>query len=90
MPPSDYRVLDFPGFEHEEWTGKRALNAEARALAQNKLKVISLMTGAFTSWVFRPDRTLGVDLKNNSTRQLVSYTDIKDVSLSLSCMPCLY
>ncbi|KAI0713565.1 hypothetical protein C8Q76DRAFT_620621 [Earliella scabrosa] len=87
---SDYRVLDFPGFEHEEWTGKRALNAEARAIAQDNLKVISLMTGAFTSWVFRPDRTLGVDLMNNRysclgpTSARFATTDLTDIGRAVA------
>ncbi|TFK86749.1 NAD(P)-binding protein [Polyporus arcularius HHB13444] len=69
FPPSfgsDYRFVDFPGFEMAEWPMKRAVGEETRALADGKLKIISLMNGAFTSWVFRPDRTVGVDVANNT------------------------
>ncbi len=66
MQPSDYRFVDFPGFEMGEWPMKRAVEEETPALADGKLKIISLMNGAFTSWVFRPDRTVGVDVANNT------------------------
>ncbi|RPD64136.1 hypothetical protein L226DRAFT_552087 [Lentinus tigrinus ALCF2SS1-7] len=69
FPPSfgsDYRVVDFPGFEMAEWPMKQAVIDETWALAEGKIKVIALMNGAFTSWVFRPDRTVGVDVANNT------------------------
>ncbi|KAI0717976.1 hypothetical protein C8T65DRAFT_99221 [Cerioporus squamosus] len=64
FPPSfgsDYRVVDFPGFEMAEWPMKRALIEDTRAQAGDKLKVISLMNGAFMSWAFR-----GIDVANNT------------------------
>ncbi|KAI0806853.1 hypothetical protein C8Q74DRAFT_1312876 [Fomes fomentarius] len=54
FPPEfdlDLRVLDFPGFEHIEWTNKKAVVAETRALAQDKMKIVSVASGSFLSWV---------------------------------------
>ena len=59
-------MVDFPGFEWAEWSSKRAIVEETLALTEGKLKMISVFNGAFASWVFRPDRTIGVDIPKNT------------------------
>ncbi|KAI0717975.1 hypothetical protein C8T65DRAFT_737503 [Cerioporus squamosus] len=88
FPPSfggDYRVIDFPGFEMAEWSMKRAVEEETRALAEGKLKIISLINGGFLSWLLRPDRTVGVDVANNTVTcydppsARLAVTDLADI-----------
>ncbi|KAI1795638.1 hypothetical protein LXA43DRAFT_1090797 [Ganoderma leucocontextum] len=59
----DYRIIDFPGYEHVEWTTKRKITAATRAAVQGKTKVVELMTGIFQGWVMKPD--LGIDVDEN-------------------------
>ncbi len=87
---SDYRVTDFPGFELAEWSMKRAVEEETRALAEGKIKVISLMNGGFLSWLLRPDRTIGVDVANNTftcfdpPSARLAVTDLADIGRAVA------
>ncbi|TDL24323.1 hypothetical protein BD410DRAFT_786439 [Rickenella mellea] len=48
---SDHRLNDFPGYEHSEWTTKRAHVERAKQLGAGKMKIISLYTGAFLEMI---------------------------------------
>ncbi|KAI0755191.1 hypothetical protein C8Q80DRAFT_417048 [Daedaleopsis nitida] len=87
---SDTRTVDFPGFEHPEWPGKRAVDVEIRALTQGKVKVISLITGIFMPWMLSPNAFAGIDVANNTFRCLGSpsvkfaTTDLADMGRAVA------
>ncbi|KAI0642076.1 NAD(P)-binding protein [Trametes meyenii] len=85
---SDYRINDFPGYDHPDWLRKVKIGAESRQRLKGR-KVIGLFTGAFAEFTLSV-RFLGIDVANNtytcygSPTQRFSATSRADIGRSVA------
>ncbi|KAI0737915.1 hypothetical protein C8Q80DRAFT_1125031 [Daedaleopsis nitida] len=93
---SDHRIVDFPGFEHQEWTGKRAVDAEIRALTCLGTSINNIATTdlADIGRAVAQVSVLALDQKKALTvsdvlriGQNVSIQDIRDTVLRVKGVP---
>ncbi|KAI0628748.1 hypothetical protein C8Q77DRAFT_1161782 [Trametes polyzona] len=84
---TEYRVNDFPGYEHPYWTLKQKLAAWTRERLHD-CKVIAVYTSGLLDFALSP--FMGVDVKNNvyscygAPSQRISATSTEDVGRSVA------